>query len=143
MRSETGEALSLSVPRAEQTELMNEAAKDALYPKSNLCIPGKGIARPQSQFLHLCVCERFMNSQDWSTYLITAKYVDRSCEYINLSQIYECRNWDTEHYNSVLEITRLHSFISVNTKMGTSHLYWILTGPSYAVWEKKFLISYT
>ena len=24
---------------------------------------------------------------------------------INLSQIYECRNWDTEHYNSVLEIT--------------------------------------
>jgi hypothetical protein len=25
--------------------------------------------------------------------------------YINLSQIYdECRNWETEHYNSVLEI---------------------------------------
>ncbi len=24
---------------------------------------------------------------------------------INLSQIYECRNWETEHYNSVLEIT--------------------------------------
>ncbi len=23
----------------------------------------------------------------------------------NLSQIYECRNWETEHYNSVLEIT--------------------------------------
>jgi hypothetical protein len=22
----------------------------------------------------------------------------------NLSQIYECRNWETEHYNSVLEI---------------------------------------
>ncbi len=26
-------------------------------------------------------------------------------QYINLSQIYECRNWETEHYNSVLEIT--------------------------------------
>ncbi len=26
-------------------------------------------------------------------------------EIINLSQIYECRNWETEHYNSVLEIT--------------------------------------
>jgi hypothetical protein len=25
--------------------------------------------------------------------------------YINLSQIYECRNWVTEHYNSVSEIT--------------------------------------
>ncbi len=24
--------------------------------------------------------------------------------YINLSQIYECRNWETERYNSVLEI---------------------------------------
>ncbi len=26
-------------------------------------------------------------------------------EIYNLSQIYECRNWKTEHYNSVLEIT--------------------------------------
>jgi hypothetical protein len=25
--------------------------------------------------------------------------------YLNLSQIYECRNWETVHYNSVLEIT--------------------------------------
>jgi len=23
--------------------------------------------------------------------------------YVNLSQIYECRNWETEHYNSVME----------------------------------------
>jgi hypothetical protein len=35
--------------------------------------------------------------------------------YINLLQIYEDRNLETEHYNSVLEITRLHSFISGNT----------------------------
>ncbi len=26
-------------------------------------------------------------------------------EILNLSQIYECRNWETEYYNSVLEIT--------------------------------------
>jgi hypothetical protein len=32
-----------------------------------------------------------------------------------IPQIYECRNWETEHYNSVLEIRRLHSFISGNT----------------------------
>ncbi len=25
--------------------------------------------------------------------------------YQSLSQMYECRNWETEHYNSVLEIT--------------------------------------
>ncbi len=27
----------------------------------------------------------------------------------------ECGNWETEHYNSVLEITSPHSFISGNT----------------------------
>ncbi len=31
--------------------------------------------------------------------------IGRSWKYVNLSQIYECRNWETEHYNSVLEIT--------------------------------------
>jgi hypothetical protein len=54
--------------------------------------------------------------------------------YIYLSDIqYESRNWETEHYNSALEIRRLHRFISGNKKMGTRHLYWILTGPSFAV----------
>jgi hypothetical protein len=31
------------------------------------------------------------------------KIADRSWKHINLSQIYECRNWETEHYNYVLE----------------------------------------
>jgi hypothetical protein len=30
-------------------------------------------------------------------------------EYINRSQIHECGNWETEHFNSVFEITRMHS----------------------------------
>jgi hypothetical protein len=42
-------------------------------------------------------------------------------------------NWETEHYNSVLEITGPRSFISGNTYIGTRYLYWILTGPSFAV----------
>jgi hypothetical protein len=33
-------------------------------------------------------------------------------ERVNLSQIYECRNWETEHYNSVLEIT--FSFLGID-----------------------------
>ncbi len=33
------------------------------------------------------------------------RQTDPGILYINLSQRYECRNWDTEHYNSVLEIT--------------------------------------
>jgi hypothetical protein len=33
-----------------------------------------------------------------------AEKADQSWEYINLSRIYECRNWETQLYNSVLEI---------------------------------------
>ncbi len=36
---------------------------------------------------------------------LAAEYEDRSWKYRNLSQTDECRNWETEHYNSVLEIT--------------------------------------
>jgi hypothetical protein len=32
--------------------------------------------------------------------------------YISLSQISECRNWETEHYNSILEIT--DSFMGIH-----------------------------
>jgi hypothetical protein len=41
--------------------------------KIHLCIPFLGIARPQSQFTHSCVCERFtyiLYSQDLSTYFL-------------------------------------------------------------------------
>jgi hypothetical protein len=47
--------------------------------------------------------------------MIGPRRTDRSWEYINRSQIHECGNWETEHYNSVLEIRRPHSFISGNT----------------------------
>ncbi len=43
------------------------------------------------------------------------KMADKSWEYMNRSQIQECGNWETESYNSVLEITRQRSFISGNT----------------------------
>ncbi len=49
----------------------------------------KGIARPQSKFPHTCVCERFIYSQDRSTYFPAAEYADRSWEYINRSQTRE------------------------------------------------------
>ncbi len=92
------------------------------YRKSNLCIPGKELF--QSQFLHWCVSEQFVYSQDRSTYWAAAKKTDRSWKCIILSQIFECRNWEIEHYNSVLVITRLHSFISGNN-----------TGPFF--WSKR------
>jgi hypothetical protein len=45
------------------------------YQKIETNIPSKGIARPQSQFPHLCVCERFIYSHDWSAYSYAGKYV--------------------------------------------------------------------
>ncbi len=76
-----------------------------LQGKSHLCISFLGIARPQSQLRHSCICERLIYSQDWSKYFPAAEQTDISWKYINLSQIYQCRNWETEHYNSFSEIT--------------------------------------
>ncbi len=42
---------------------------------------------------------------------------------------------DTWIYNSVLEIKRPSSFISGDTSIETRHLYWILTCPSFTVYE--------
>ncbi len=44
-----------------------------LYRKSDLYIPKNETARPRSQFLHSCICERFIYSQDRSSYLAAAK----------------------------------------------------------------------
>ncbi len=90
-----------------------------LQRKSDLCIPFLGIARPESQFPYSCVCERFIYSKDWSTYVPAA----------NRQTDLECRNWEIEHYNSDLKIRRLHTsapFHFWEYKMGTRHLYRIL-----------------
>ncbi len=80
-------------------------SETTLQGKSHLCIHFLGIARPQSQFPHLFICERFIHSQDRSTYFPAAESADQSWKYIDLSQICEFRNWETEHYNSVLALT--------------------------------------
>jgi hypothetical protein len=41
-----------------------------LQRKLHLYIPFLGIAPPQYQFPHLCVCERFIYSHDQSTYFL-------------------------------------------------------------------------
>jgi hypothetical protein len=64
----------------------------ALQRKSHLCVPRKGIARPQSQFSHLCVYDRFIYDQNRSTYFPTAAFADRSWQYMNRSQTHECGN---------------------------------------------------
>ncbi len=62
-----------------------------LQGKSHLCIPFLGIARPQPQFPHSFVCERFiLYSQDRSTYFLKQnRPIYRGNMYINRSQIHE------------------------------------------------------
>ncbi len=55
-----------------------------------LYIPFLGIARPQSQFPHSCVCERII----YSYIFPPAEQADPLLEYIIRSQTHECGNWD-------------------------------------------------
>ncbi len=60
----------LRAPRHVASGTLFSTTLSTLQRKSSLCIPFLGIARPQSQFPHSCVCERFIYSQDRSTFSI-------------------------------------------------------------------------
>ncbi len=53
----------------------DDPGKATLQRKFPLCIPEKGIARPQSQFLHSCVYEPVIYSDDQSTYFAVVREV--------------------------------------------------------------------
>ncbi len=64
-----------------------------------------------AKFSHSCDCERFIYSQDRS---ISCSRIGRPIleKYKSLKDIWVYMNWETEHYNSVLEITV--SFLGIN-----------------------------
>jgi hypothetical protein len=68
-----------------------------LYSFSGNCVA----SFPISTFICLC-CERFIYAQDRPHISLQQ---NRQTDPGNLSLIYVCRKWETEHYNSVLEIT--------------------------------------
>jgi hypothetical protein len=53
--------------------IKNYIPERILQRQFRLYIPFLGIARPQPQCPHSCVCERFIYSQDWSTYFLQQK----------------------------------------------------------------------
>jgi hypothetical protein len=64
-----------------------------LQGKILLCIPFLGIAWPQYQFSHSCVCERSI-VPGMVHIFPPAEEADRLWEYLNLSQTHDCGNWD-------------------------------------------------
>jgi hypothetical protein len=77
-----------------------------LYRKVETYISRNQTAQPRSPFLNSFICERFIYSHDDGS-----RQTDRGNICKNRSQIHECGNWETEHYNSVWEITKPQSFI--------------------------------
>ncbi len=67
----------------------------------------KGIARPQSQFPHSCVCERFIHIPRIGPPILLQEYMDRSCEYINRSQTHEFGYWD---WGSAIPYLAIHKW---------------------------------
>ncbi len=72
---------------------MNPYTAKTKYRKVQTNISLKKNCRPQSQFSHSCVYARFIYSHKRSAFSAAGKYVDRSWEYINLSQTHECGIW--------------------------------------------------
>ncbi len=72
------------------TELLRRLVS-ALCRKSDFCNPRNETAPPRSQFLHPCVCERFIYSQNQAAYLTAEKQADQSWEYTK-SFTDECGN---------------------------------------------------
>jgi hypothetical protein len=76
------------------THTCQHRAASTLQRKSYLCISFLGITRPQSQFPHSCVCERFIYSKDRSTYFLQHnRQIDGGNNKIAHRQ--KCGNWDS------------------------------------------------
>ncbi len=98
-------------------------------------IPRNETARPHSKLLHSFVCERFIYLHDLSAYFWMQQDIDRpilEIYIINHSLIHECGNWEREHYNSVLEISRQHSFYFLGIHKWEQDIY---IGFSCSVWN--------
>jgi hypothetical protein len=70
----------------------------SLFPKQNYNVLSPNFHIPVS------VSNLYIYSQDWSAYFSAAKYAARSWDYINRSEVHECRKWEQDHAVSFLGI---------------------------------------
>jgi hypothetical protein len=78
-----------------------------LQRKSHLCIPKKGIARPQSQpdfHIHVSVSDLFIPRISPHIFLQQNRQTNRRNICINRSQTHECGNWNWSRANPFLDI---------------------------------------
>jgi hypothetical protein len=88
-----------------------------LQEKSHLCIPFLGIARSLSPNFHIHVSVSDLNIPS----IFPCSRIGRPIlEIYKPLTKYECRNWKTEHYNSVLEI--IVSFLGIQYINGNQTL---------------------
>ncbi len=81
------------VQQTQKSRLVYISSTATKIPFMYFCIPFLGIARPQSQFPHSCVCGRFIYSQDRSAYFL--QQYRQIGGGINRSQTHECGNWES------------------------------------------------
>jgi hypothetical protein len=100
----------------------------ALQRKSYLCIPFLGMARPQPQFPHSCVCEQLIYSQERSTYFLQQKRQTDCRKNINPTQTHECgnRDWDPDIPFLGIFVSKFRYFVFavcfMDVKYGIGHL---------------------
>ncbi len=118
--------------------IWNNFTAKTQYQKLETKIPRKGIVRPQSQFPHSWICERFIYSHNRSGYSAAGKYVDQSWEYIKRSQTHECGNWDWDRAIPFLEIHKWDFCCSVFTCAG--QIQW--PGPPPLGWRDPAVLTW-
>ncbi len=97
--------------------------------KSNLCIPRKGIARPQSQFHNSYVCLWAIYIFPGSVHIFGRSKIDRpTLKYINISQIYGGRNQGWKNPGFFFKPSPVGFFVFFLCFFGFLGFFWVFLG---------------
>ncbi len=84
-----------------------------VFPETKLCslvISRTELYSSVSQFLHSCICERFIYMPGSVCYLAAARNVDRSWEYINCSQSSQAHEFRHRDWGCAIPFLGIHKW---------------------------------